>query len=95
MQASNAHQLALPNSHQVKHSQFSSFVSCLWIQLVELRDRQQGLVMFAKLGVGVQVTEYSRAEVLALEALCSQPQQAGGGGDRKQRPDATCEGKNG
>ena len=38
----------------------------LWSQLVELLERQWEPVVFAKLGSCVQVTEYLRAEELAL-----------------------------
>ena len=48
-------------------------------------ERQPDPVVFAKLGSGVEVTEYPRAEEFILEALCSHPQQ-GEGGDESVPP---------
>ena len=54
-----------------------------WIQLIDLVDQHHKPVVFAKFGIGVLMAECSRAEELALEALCSHPSRRGAWGGGK------------
>ena len=68
----------------------------LGIRLVEMLEGQADSETFAKLGPRVRVDEAVMAEELALEALCSQPLQEGGGGgwqgDKRQHVEREAKG---